>query len=401
MSRPTPDSDRRRRRPPPHAGRAGAGRQPRLAGGDALVHRPGRGARVAGGVARAAAAGAGTAAGLRRAVHPGLQRRAVVVARSATAAATPTRRSPTRSSRGVQIALDWLVMTVLTALTGGVESPAIIFFLFHISIAALLLPHERVFLYVALAPVLVTLVAVLEYVGRAAARGAVRRAAARPAALRLDDDRLLHGRLLHARLHLRGHRQAAPPAREGNRRAVRERARDDVDARPGDRAEPPRRIDDARPRLQGGGDPADRPQAQAGGVRGHLRVERRVRGEGAAGLHPRPPRPGDAGGRAAVRERRRRRPAHLEPEAGARGRDRVDALGAAGGQGRPARRAARLRRRRAPLQRRGRGLPRTRRRARRRWRSRTRRRTGCSRSSTGRSRGSSGLPRTNCVRPSA
>jgi signal transduction histidine kinase len=64
-----------------------------------------------------------------------------------------------------QIVLDWLGMTFLTALSGGVESPAIIFFLFHISIAALLLPHRRVFLYVALAPLLVSLVAVLEYTG--------------------------------------------------------------------------------------------------------------------------------------------------------------------------------------------------------------------------------------------
>ncbi len=65
----------------------------------------------------------------------------------------------------VQIILDWLGMTFLTALSGGIESPAIIFFLFHISIAALLLPHRRVFLYVALAPILVSLEAALEYVG--------------------------------------------------------------------------------------------------------------------------------------------------------------------------------------------------------------------------------------------
>ncbi len=64
-----------------------------------------------------------------------------------------------------QIGLDWLAMTVLTALSGGIESPAIIFFLFHISIAALLLPHARAFLYVALAPGLVALVALFEYVG--------------------------------------------------------------------------------------------------------------------------------------------------------------------------------------------------------------------------------------------
>jgi hypothetical protein len=64
----------------------------------------------------------------------------------------------------VQIALDWLAMTALTSLSGGIESPVIIFFLFHISIAALLLPHSRAFQYVALAPGLVTLVALLEYV---------------------------------------------------------------------------------------------------------------------------------------------------------------------------------------------------------------------------------------------
>ena len=64
-----------------------------------------------------------------------------------------------------QIGLDWLAITVLTALSGGIESPVIIFFLFHISIAALLLPHAHAFLYVALAPALVSLVVSLEYTG--------------------------------------------------------------------------------------------------------------------------------------------------------------------------------------------------------------------------------------------
>jgi signal transduction histidine kinase len=63
-----------------------------------------------------------------------------------------------------QIGLDWVAMTVLTALSGGIESPVIIFFLFHISIAALLLPHAKVYIQVALAPGLVALVTVLEYV---------------------------------------------------------------------------------------------------------------------------------------------------------------------------------------------------------------------------------------------
>jgi signal transduction histidine kinase len=64
-----------------------------------------------------------------------------------------------------QIGFDWLAMTVLTSLSGGVESPAIIFFLFHVSIAALLLPHARGFLYVTLAPLLVAFVALFEYLG--------------------------------------------------------------------------------------------------------------------------------------------------------------------------------------------------------------------------------------------
>ncbi len=62
-----------------------------------------------------------------------------------------------------QIALDWVAMTLLIHYTGGVESPALIFFLFHITIASMLLPHDRGFLYVALAPLMVSSVAYLEY----------------------------------------------------------------------------------------------------------------------------------------------------------------------------------------------------------------------------------------------
>jgi len=62
----------------------------------------------------------------------------------------------------VQIGLDWLAMAALISLSGGIESPAILFFLFHIAIASLLLPHEKGFLYVALAPFLVAVIAWLE-----------------------------------------------------------------------------------------------------------------------------------------------------------------------------------------------------------------------------------------------
>lgn len=65
----------------------------------------------------------------------------------------------------VQIGADWLATAVLIHYTGGIDSPAIIFYLFHITIASLLLPHDRAFLYVALAPVLVGAVALAEFAG--------------------------------------------------------------------------------------------------------------------------------------------------------------------------------------------------------------------------------------------
>ncbi len=63
----------------------------------------------------------------------------------------------------IQILLDWIAMAVLISLSGGAESPAIVFFLIHITIASLLLPHHLGFLYVSLAPLLVAGVALLEY----------------------------------------------------------------------------------------------------------------------------------------------------------------------------------------------------------------------------------------------
>ena len=63
----------------------------------------------------------------------------------------------------VQIGLDWLAMALLIHYSGGIESPAILYFLFYITISSLLLPHDRGFLYVALAPILVGGVAFLEY----------------------------------------------------------------------------------------------------------------------------------------------------------------------------------------------------------------------------------------------
>jgi hypothetical protein len=64
-----------------------------------------------------------------------------------------------------QIGVDWMAMALLAYLTGGIESPTLVFFLFHIMIASLLLPHDRGFLYVTLAPILVGGIALLEYLG--------------------------------------------------------------------------------------------------------------------------------------------------------------------------------------------------------------------------------------------
>jgi signal transduction histidine kinase len=62
-----------------------------------------------------------------------------------------------------QIGLDWLATVLLAHYTGGIVSPALFFLPFHIIIAAMLLPHDRGFLYVALAPILVGGLALLEY----------------------------------------------------------------------------------------------------------------------------------------------------------------------------------------------------------------------------------------------
>lgn len=65
----------------------------------------------------------------------------------------------------VQVILDWIALAVLIALTGGAESPTVLFFLFHITIASLLLPDHLGIGFISLAPLLVVGVAALEYLG--------------------------------------------------------------------------------------------------------------------------------------------------------------------------------------------------------------------------------------------
>ena len=64
-----------------------------------------------------------------------------------------------------QVAFDWLALAVFVHLTGGIESPAILFFLFHVLLAAMLLPLPITSLYAGWVIVVVAGVAGLEASG--------------------------------------------------------------------------------------------------------------------------------------------------------------------------------------------------------------------------------------------
>jgi len=65
----------------------------------------------------------------------------------------------------IQIGLDWLAMTAIIHFSGGVESPALFYFFFHIIISAILLSPRATFSYAAGATLLVGATVLLEYVG--------------------------------------------------------------------------------------------------------------------------------------------------------------------------------------------------------------------------------------------
>jgi signal transduction histidine kinase len=64
-----------------------------------------------------------------------------------------------------QTAMDWIAMTLLVHYSGGIESPAIVFFIFHIIIEAIFFEMRTVFGFVGLAIALLTGIALLEYYG--------------------------------------------------------------------------------------------------------------------------------------------------------------------------------------------------------------------------------------------
>ncbi len=65
----------------------------------------------------------------------------------------------------MQICIDWLALTTLVHYSGGLDSPLIFYFIFHVIIAAILLSRRACFLQVTLAFFLITGLAVLEFFG--------------------------------------------------------------------------------------------------------------------------------------------------------------------------------------------------------------------------------------------
>lgn len=76
---------------------------------------------------------------------------------------TPTSSETYRRLVVIQILLDWLAIVPLIHLSGGVESPAVFFFVFHIVVASMLLRRSTSFFLAGLAIVLFTTIALLEY----------------------------------------------------------------------------------------------------------------------------------------------------------------------------------------------------------------------------------------------
>ncbi len=64
-----------------------------------------------------------------------------------------------------QVGLDWLSMTLLIHYTGGIESPVLFFFIFHIIIASIFFPPLTAYAFALLAILLVLAITLLEYLG--------------------------------------------------------------------------------------------------------------------------------------------------------------------------------------------------------------------------------------------
>ncbi|MEW6333398.1 MAG: GAF domain-containing sensor histidine kinase, partial [Thermodesulfobacteriota bacterium] len=78
---------------------------------------------------------------------------------------SPRSPKPSASLALSQISLDWFAMILLIHYSGGVESPAILFFFFHVIIASILRSTRQTYTYTAVAVLLVAGMTGLEYAG--------------------------------------------------------------------------------------------------------------------------------------------------------------------------------------------------------------------------------------------
>jgi signal transduction histidine kinase len=70
-----------------------------------------------------------------------------------------------RTQARAQIAADWIAITLLIHYSSGIESPAILYFFFHIILATILLSGHEAYLFAGLAIVLMASLTGLEYIG--------------------------------------------------------------------------------------------------------------------------------------------------------------------------------------------------------------------------------------------
>src|SRR3989338_7484160 len=64
----------------------------------------------------------------------------------------------------LQIFTDWIALVLLVHYTGGIESPVIFYFIFHVIIAAILLSGKACYLQTSFAVLLIISLSILEYV---------------------------------------------------------------------------------------------------------------------------------------------------------------------------------------------------------------------------------------------
>ena len=78
---------------------------------------------------------------------------------------TKTPAANTQLLARLQIAADWMAMTLLIHFSGGIESPVLLYFLLHITLAAILLPVQDTYMFAILATLLVSGLAWVECAG--------------------------------------------------------------------------------------------------------------------------------------------------------------------------------------------------------------------------------------------